>query len=539
MQTHVETQQTEITQEQLLDFLLAPASYPHQPAEARLVQTHMSFVIIVSPYVYKVKKPINLGFVDFSTLEKRRYFTEQELVLNRRLCAETYLEVVPVSLLAGQLVFGAGEEVVEYAVKMREMDARYFLPHLLEHDEVAAEDMHRIARKLADFYAQQTPSAEIARWGKLEHVKISTDENFAQTEEAIGQTLTRPMFEGIRAYTNSFYARHQQLFAQRVQENRILDCHGDLHAEHIHLTPQDVCIYDCIEFNERLRYIDVANDVAFLAMDLDHMSRSDLAQVFVSQMARLLDDSDMLRLMDFYKCYRAYVRGKVETMRSNEPEVADASKRLSRLHAQEYFRLALQYAIAGSQPAVLLVMGRIGSGKSTLAKHLAGELGWANYASDVIRKDLAGLPMDELVSDEMREVLYTPPMKKQTYDTLAERAEQHVRAGESVILDATFGEKAERDRMHERLEHAGATCSMLEVQASDATIKQRLAGRDAASAAGSDARLEEFAMLAHAYEPPQQLEQPYFLAVPTEQVSVEETVRMALQGIAELHTVWQ
>lgn len=538
MQTQRETQPPAISPDTMLDFLRNPASYPHQPEQVHLVQTHMSLVLLASPYVYKVKKPVNLGFVDFSTLEKRRFYAGREITLNRRLCAETYLEVVPISVQGGQLRFGEGEETVEYAVKMRELNAQYFLPHLLERHEVSTSDMHRIARKLADFYAQQTPTEEIARWGKVENIRISTDENFAQTEEAVGEVLTRPAFETIRAYTNSFYSHHRPLFERRIQQQRILDCHGDLHLDHIHFGPQGICIYDCIEFNDRLRSIDVANDVAFLAMDLDYSGHTDLSQAFLNQAAHLLEDPDMFRLIDFYRCYRAYVRGKVETMRSNAPRVVEEERQESRHQAQRYFRLALNYATTGSTPTVLLVMGRIGSGKSTLAHELARELGWAIYASDMVRKEMAGLSTDKRVPDEMRDQLYHPAAREQVYAALLQRARQHIRAGEPLILDATFSQRGERERMREQLERAGAICSFLEVQASEATIKQRLINREPHAAYGSDARLEEFDQLTSAYEPPEkeEIDSPYFQAVPTEH-SLEETVITALKGIAHQRVI--
>ncbi|NJN66484.1 MAG: AAA family ATPase [Chloroflexaceae bacterium] len=531
MQTQPETPSATTPSDVLLDFLLNPASYPHHPDRVRLVQTHMSLVLLVSPYAYKVKKPVNLGFADFSTLEKRHYYAEREIALNRRLCAETYLDVVPISWRSGHLVFGEGEETIEYAVRMRELNEQYFLLRLLERNEVGPREMHQIARKLADFYSQQTPTEEIARWGRVENLRISTDENFAQTEEGIGKVLTRPAFEAIRAYTNGFYRHHQQRFEQRIRENRILDCHGDLHLDHIHCGPRGICIYDCIEFNDRLRSIDVANDVAFLAMDLDYAGHADLARSFISQTAYLLKDSGLFHLIDFYQCYRAYVRGKVEMMRSNAPQVAEADRQQSYDQSRRYFRLALNYAVAGSGPAVLVVMGRIGSGKSTLAHELARELGWEVYSSDVVRKEMAGLPIDASVPDEVREQLYHPAAKEQVYAALIQRAIQQVRAGKRVILDATFGQKADRRRVREQLEQAGASGSFLEVQAPETTIRQRLAHREPGTAYGSDARLEDFDRLSHAYEPPAEIHPLYLQAVTTEQ-PLDEAVMMALIGMA-------
>lgn len=518
----------------LLTFLLDPRSYPHRPKRARLIQTHTSYVILVSPYVYKVKKPVNFGFLDFSTLEQRRHFSEREVALNRRLCPRIYLGVVPISLHAGQLTLGPGDEVVEYAIKMRKLSERNFLKRRLERGALDAHDMQRIALKLVAFYAEQTATDQIARCGQVQQLKLVTDENFAQTEAYVDLTLSQPAFEAIRLYTNRFYDQHTALFESRVTEGRIKDGHGDLHLEHIHLSPQSVCIYDCIEFNDRYRCVDVANDVAFLAMDLDYNDRPDLARSFVTQMIEVLNDATMLRLMDFYKCWRAYVRGKVESFRSSEAEVPEQERRMSQERAQRYFRLALRYAVSGSEPMVLVVMGGIGTGKSKLARRLADELDWQLLSSDRLRKELAGLPLYERSDAAMRDQLYSASAKAHMYDVLFQRAIQHIQAGASLILDATFSRRAERDRLREQLAQAGVTHVFIETQAAAETVKQRLIRRVEKTAVVSDARIEDFDKLAHAYAPPHELSDQQLLQIMTEGPP-EETITETLKGLAVMH----
>src|SRR5271166_1347422 len=294
-----------VSQEELLAFLLDARSYPDRPKQVRLKQTHSSYVLLAAPYAYKIKKPVNFGFLDFSTLEKRRYFSEREVELNRRLCPDVHIGVIPISLRAGRLTFGPGDEIVEYAVKMRQLEDRYFFLRLLKKGQVGTKDLDRIASVLKAFYEAQKPTKEIAAWGRIESLKISTDENFRQTEDFIGFTISRPAFETIRFYTDNFYTRNAGLFESRIRAQRIRDCHGDLHLEHIHIAPTRLSIYDCIEFNDRFRCIDIANDVAFLAMDLDYHHRPDLSKEFTARIADALGDQPMLRLMDFYKCYRA------------------------------------------------------------------------------------------------------------------------------------------------------------------------------------------------------------------------------------------
>ena len=547
------------SQERLLPFLLNPHSYPHRPKTVRLIQTHASLVFIAPPFVYKVKKAVNFGFLNFSTLEKRRHYCEREVALNRRLSPRTYLGVVPISMQAGRFTFGDGGEVVEYAVQMRRLSERHFLDQLVERGEVVPGDLNRIVHLLKRFYETQHPTDDIEAWGSIDRLRISTDENFRQTREFIGPvsvvsfdslpgkkrgaigpsgisaqgTITRPCFETIRFYADRFYARHERLFTSRIKERRIRDCHGDLHLEHIHVTSRALHIYDCIEFNDRFRYVDVANDAAFLAMDLDYEGRSDLARYFSTRMASALNDDGMLRLMDFYKCYRAYVRGKVESLHSVAQAAPDEERQSSAGRARRYFRLALQYAVAGSKPLVLAVMGRIASGKSTLAHALGAELGWEVYSSDYVRKKLAGFPLYERSGSAARKRLYSATMTEKTYDRLLANAEAQLQKGHSVILDATFARAEQRERLAERFGKCGIAWRFLEAQANSAAIRQRLRAREAEPDEVSDARLEDFAMLIRLYEPPVELAAAQCVKVHTAG-PLDQTVTKALQRLAGL-----
>src|SRR5262245_12356734 len=239
---------TSVAQDQLIAFLLDPESYPHRPKRVRLVQTHASYVFLGFPYVYKVKKKVDFGFLDFSSLENRRYYSEREVILNRRLCPEIYLGVIPISLNAGKLTFGEGEKVVEYAVKMRKLQDQYFMLRLLHRDQVTTDDLDRIVSRLKDFYEAETPTRKITKWGLIEKLKISTDENFDQTRVFVDLTISRAAFEAIVLYTAAFYAQNAELFKSRARGRKIRHCHGDLHLEHIHLAPKALSIYDCVEF---------------------------------------------------------------------------------------------------------------------------------------------------------------------------------------------------------------------------------------------------------------------------------------------------
>jgi len=309
----------------------------------------MSFILLTGEYVYKIKKPVNLGYLDYTTLEKRHFFCLQELELNRRLCPDAYLAVVPITMsLRGTKrrsnlvrIEGRGK-TIEYAVKMKQLPQDRMMDVLLLRGQVTLEMVAKVAEKLVGFHQRAETNPEIAAFGRLDVIRQNTDENFAQTEKYIGLTIFRAKYERIRGYTDTFIKSNASLFEKRVREGKIRDCHGDLHAAHICFT-DSICIYDCIEFNDRFRYSDVASEVAFLAMDLDHYQQAGLSRHLVNTYVELGHDEDLLKLLNFYKCYRAYVRGKVESFKLDDPYIPEEEKARVLTAAQSYFELAESY----------------------------------------------------------------------------------------------------------------------------------------------------------------------------------------------------
>jgi aminoglycoside phosphotransferase family enzyme len=326
----------------LVEVLLKPETYAHHPQKVELVQTQMSFLFLTGEYVYKVKKPVNLGYLDYTTLEKRRFFCQQEIELNRRLCPDIYLEVVPIISRQGQISLGGEGEIIEYAVKMKQLPADRMMDKLLPQNLVTEEMVARVAEKLAAFHNKARTSPEISAYGKPGAIKINTDENFAQTEKYIAISIPSNKYNKIKAYTDNFTKSNKSLFDKRVKEGRIRDCHGDLHAAHVCLA-NGICIYDCIEFNDRFRYGDVASEVAFLAMDLDRFRHADLSQAFVDAYVRFSRDKELPQLLNFYKCYRAYVRGKVSSFMLDDPYISAEEKTGVLAAARRYFELAESY----------------------------------------------------------------------------------------------------------------------------------------------------------------------------------------------------
>ncbi len=322
--------------------LLRPETYAHHPQKVELVQTQMSFIFLAGEFVYKVKKPVDLGYLDYTTLEKRRYFCQQELELNRRLCPEAYLEVVPIVSHQGRIYLGGNGEVIEYAVKMKFLPADRMMDRLLPQNLVTKDMVADVAGKLAAFHGQAKTSADIGGYGKTEAIKVNSDENFDQTEKYIDISIPDQTFRKIKAYTDDFLKANKPLFEKRVREGKIRDCHGDLHAAHVCLA-DGICIFDCIEFNDRFRYGDVASEVAFLAMDLDRFRHPELSKSFVDAYVRISGDKDLLQLLNFYKCYRAYVRGKVTSFMLDDKYIPETEKTGLLETARMYFELAESY----------------------------------------------------------------------------------------------------------------------------------------------------------------------------------------------------
>jgi aminoglycoside phosphotransferase family enzyme/predicted kinase len=479
--------------------------------------------------VFKVKKPVNLGFLDFCTLEKRHYFCQRELELNRRLCPDTYLGVVPIYKSGANFSFAAEGEIAEYSLKMQELPHGWFLRELLAKGLIGETQINRVIACLQRFYEAETPTPEIEQWGEAEKLRISTDENFAQTEQFSGKTISVLALETIRHFTNNFYAANDRLFQERIQQHRILDCHGDLHLDHVHITPEATTIFDCIEFNDRFRFIDVANDVAFLAMDFDFEGRHELGNLLLRNAARAFQDPAMLKLTNFYKCYRAFVRGKVESIQAISQQPAQSEEQTKR--AARYFRLALRYATTGSEPLLLVVMGRIGTGKTTVARQLASELDWPVFSSDQLRKTLSGVPLTLRTAPELRVKVYSEQMTKETYQNLLKNGLDAVPNHGGVILDATFSSRTYRDLLRDESAKARVPFQIIELEADYQEIVNRLKARNATAGEISDARLEDLETLSAAYEPPSELA-PNLIKISTNG-HVSDTIRAVLLRLAE------
>jgi aminoglycoside phosphotransferase family enzyme len=331
----------------MIEDLQNPANLPDETQHVALVQTHISQVLVGDRFVYKIKKAVDFGFLDFSTLKKRRYYCEQEVVLNRRLAEDIYLGVLPIVYDGSHYRMGVAEgETVEYGVKMRRIPEDVLMKHVFRRGEITQDHLTGIAEVLSRFHRSASVSPDIAQFGEAERFKINTDENFEQTEKYIGMTIPADDFAALRRWTEDFYGAHHRLFAERIKENRIADCHGDLHMEHICLT-ENIDVIDCIEFNDRFRYSDTLSDIAFLLMDLEFQGGEALARTLWDLYRERAGEEATTPLLTFYKVYRAYVRGKVTSFQLDDENIAPDEKEQAAQTARRYFRLARSYIEGG------------------------------------------------------------------------------------------------------------------------------------------------------------------------------------------------
>ena len=326
----------------LVAIFLNPQIYPEATQRVELIQTHISYVFLTERHAYKVKKPLNLGFLDFSTLRKRHHFLQQELILNRRLAAEIYLAVLPLVRHGLDYRLGGPGKAVEYALQMRRLPQERMMDEVAARGELTQEILDRIVQRLVPFYAQAATGPRINKFGAPAVIRFNHEENFAQIRPFVSTILPEAAFQDMVNYSLGFLAGQQELLRRRLREGRIRDCHGDLHMRNICLE-DGIYIFDCLEFNPRFRYSDVAADIAFLAMDLDFNGYQELSDYFVRAYAAAAADPDCLQVLDFYKCYRAVVRGKVNALAATEPELSPAAREEAQRLAAAYFHLAWRY----------------------------------------------------------------------------------------------------------------------------------------------------------------------------------------------------
>jgi uncharacterized protein len=477
-----------------------PEFYPERPSTVELRQTHISYVFLAGEYVYKIKKAVRFPFVDCTALESRRHFCFEEVRLNRRLAPDVYAGVVPImrprnGFALGQLIAERGRdadahnpEICEYAVKMRRLPDDRMLDRLVAQGSTGPDEIHLIAKRLARFH-RDAAAAQGWHCGSAAAVAKMFSANLNECERFEGHTTNRTQLNALSEYNRKFLAANWALLNTRARDGHVREGHGDLRCEHVCISPTgDLAIVDCVEFSERLRYGDVACDIAFLAMDLDRFGAPALSQELINSYARLTGDSQFEGLVEFYKCYRAVVRAKVESLRSIEPEVPIGEREGARELAHRYFALASRYAKCGcARAAVIVVCGAAGTGKSTLAHALGERLGIEVISSDEIRKRLAGVSPTARMRASYGAGIYTEEFTRRTYEALIAEARKRLAEGRAIIVDATFRHPAERRPVVEMATRIRVPFLFIECRVDDAEVLRRLRKRERRPGEVSDA----------------------------------------------------
>jgi len=452
----------------IIDALLNPDAYDENVKNIRLVQTHISWIFLTGKHVYKVKKPVDFGFLDFTTLEKRKFFCKKELELNKRLASDMYIEVVPINQLGGKIKIKGDGDPVEYAVKMKELPQETMMLKLLEKGSVNNRMIDRIAKIISDFHFK-------AKTINHSYVKYVWEENFNQVRPFIDRTIDKNQFDFIEKTIQQFLINNKLLFEKRIKEGKIRDCHGDLHSGNIFIA-EKIYIFDAIEFNEKFRSIDVASEIAFLSMDLDFHNREDLSKYFVEKYIEYSKDYGIKKLLDFYKCYRAYVRGKVNNFKLNDKNISDKEKIESEREAKKYFDLAFSYSKRLS-PKLVIMCGLTGSGKSNVSKNIAKIIKGKIIRSDVVRKELGGISSSEHKFDDYKSGLYSKEFTDKTYIEMINISRETLSKGISCVIDATFSKKKYRKEASNLAKEFNLPFFIVECTCPEHVIKNRLEKR--------------------------------------------------------------
>jgi aminoglycoside phosphotransferase family enzyme/predicted kinase len=512
-------------QAQIFQAMARAEFYPHTVSSVEQRETHISRVFLTGEYAYKIKKPVNLEFLDFTNLEKRKHYCQQEAALNKRLSTDIYLGAVPITFNNDRYYLSGPGEAVEYAVKMKQLPEELSMLHLVRNGKLETDCIQQLARVLAGFYQNAAGGELINKIGSRTTVWVNSEENFRQTEQFVGDYLDERMVQIIRAATRAFLTRRKALFDRRIKQRKIRDCHGDLRLGHIYFF-NGVQIIDCIEFNDRFRYADVTSDLAFLAMDLDFEGHPQVVQRLINFYLDYAKDEEMFILLDFYKCYRAYVRVKVNCFHLRDNHLA-ASRRAKILReTRRYLNLAYRYAVQFTRPTIWVVCGLPTAGKTATAEMMAKILSLGILQSDVVRKKLFNLPLDGTPDLPFEEGIYSKESTALVYGKLLMLAQQEIEKGRSIILDAAFSQRHDRDEALRLARDMDANIIFVECTASNETLKKRLSIRDV-STMNSDLRQQHFKHLCTRFESLQELPDEMHIRINTD-LPMEESLRQIL-----------
>lgn len=516
--------------DRLLAALREPRSYPEATGPVELIETHISWVFLAGEYAFKVKKPVNLGFLDFSTLEKRRFFCEEELRLNRRTAPGLYIGVVPiVDSPDGTRVGGSGQ-TIDYALKMRRFPQGALADSVARRGELRAAEADAIAGVVAAFHATIPAAPDGSKYGSPAHVAAPALQSLEQLGGLVSDAGGKARLAELHDWTRRESSRLREVLAARKRDGFVRECHGDLHLGNIVFLDGRPTPFDCIEFDPDLRWIDVMNEVSFLVMDLLEHNLDAAAWRFLNAYLETTGDYAGVRVLRYYLVYRAMVRAKIACIRARQPEAGEAAQGRARREYGDYLALAGRLA-ASPRPAIVLMHGLSGSGKTSIAQTMLERIGAIRVRSDVERKRLHGLEARARTQADPDGGIYAPEETRLTYDRLEQVACHVVESGYCVIVDAAFLWGAERERLRSLARRRGVPFLIVSCRAREETLRERIARREAAMSDASEAGVAVLETQLATQDPLGADELAY--AAPIDSEWNEGRLRQAIDGIAD------
>ncbi len=515
---------------QLLERLMDPTFYDHEVSEPiQCLETHSAYVLLTGSYAYKLKKAVDFGFLNFSTLAARRFYCEEEYRLNQRGAPDLYLGVIEFTKDPTGIYLNGPGECIEVAVKMRQFPQQCLFSALLKRDELTDALMRQLGQRVAQFHREAATDPFIREFGTIDSIRAAFEENYQQTKIYSDGPQTQQQWVETKAFTDHVFQSDQRLFEQRVEQHRIRECHGDLHLRNICWWEDRILLFDCIEFNPSFRNVDVMYDVAFTVMDLDANGRSDLATVYLNTYLEETGDWEGLVLLPLYLSRQAYVRAKVTSFRLAEPFQSVAEHAEIEHTAAQYYQLAWRYT-RPKQGRLLLMAGLSGSGKSTVARQLAQILNAIHIRSDAVRKQLGSVALYEKGGPD----LYSLEMSEKTYARLIDLGEKLTQRGYTVILDGTFSRKAGRQRILDWGQRVGIPVQMIYCTAPLSVLQERIRQRLAHEQDISDATPELIGHQHTAWDSFTEDEWEQVITVDTDQVWDPEEIVAVILGSSGL-----
>lgn len=475
----------------LINGLKQPQAYPGIACDAvEICQTHISWVFLVGDYAFKVKKPIRTNFLDYSSLEKRKHFCQEELRLDRRYAKDLYLGVVPITLADGQPVVQGDGQAVEYAVKMRRFPSDALLSQRIDSGTLTTDEVFELADRVAGFHhsaPRLPPRAADDPLGSIERILHQATDNVKDVVDAVSSESARTL-RVLGEWTRGYFEDHRRDFRQRLANGFIRECHGDMHLANIVHWQDQLIPFDGIEFNQEFRWIDVLSDAAFVAMDFAAHDRLDLSRSFINAYLEHTGDHASLAVLRWYLVYRAMIRAKVAAIRASQPSLDDLDREAAMADCEQHVDLAYRFSLP-DQAALWITHGVSGSGKTTVSEWVVQGHGAIRLRSDIERKRHFGMSPTHHPSEKQKAELYSESATHATYARLRRMARCILRAGFPVVIDATFLRQSERQLFQSLALREGATYGILDCHASELMLRQRIADRMARRDDASDADL--------------------------------------------------